>query len=114
MDAADHLDPRKVGDGPCDAEHPGVASGGQAQRFRCLMQQALAGCVGRGMAFEGGSIEFGIGSCPAVPVGVARGLAGPCRGDARGDGGRGFAGRRQGQVRCESQKSAGIMSFDRG
>ncbi len=60
MDPAHLFGACEVGDGPCHAQHSGVAARRQTHGLGRLEQQLAAGFVGRGVRFERLAIEFGV------------------------------------------------------
>ena len=66
MGSAYCLGAGQVGDGAGDAEHAGVASGGELHRFGGLEEEFGAGFVGGGEGFEGLAVEFGVGAVGGV------------------------------------------------
>ena len=62
MNAADLLGSGEVRHGAGDAEHAGVAAGGEAHRLRGLHEELAAGLVGRGERFERIAVELRVGA----------------------------------------------------
>ena len=86
----------KVRDRAGDPQHPRIPARRQAHRFGGAGEELARGFVRRREAFEGFSVDLGIGA--GLYVLVARGLEGAGGGDSGRDVFRAFGGRGKGEV----------------
>lgn len=96
VNACHALRARKIGKRAGDAEDTVVAARGEAHGFGGLHKELPARVIGRGGVFEQFAVRFRIGA-DTVRF-IAGGLQCAGSGDARGDFGRAFGGRRQREI----------------